>query len=162
MPRGWSSVDITVKGVPFTFVNTHLEAFGGDTVRNLQATELAAVVEAAEHPVVLVGDINSRPPGCSGNTVAFQTLLNAGLVEVWPVVYPRDPCGGYTSGQDDDLLNAASTLDHRIDVVMVDPDTFTAIRTEVIGDEQRDRTHPDNLWPSDHAGSVATLKTLRP
>ena len=162
VPRGWSSIDVTVKGVSFTFLNTHLEAFGGDTVRNLQAAELAGIIEAAGHPVVLVGDINSRPPGCSTNTVAFQTLLDAGLVEVWPVVYPRDPCGGYTSGQDADLLNAASTLDHRIDVVMVDPQAFTAIRTEVIGEEQRDRTDPDNLWPSDHAGSTATLKTLRP
>jgi endonuclease/exonuclease/phosphatase family metal-dependent hydrolase len=162
VPRGWSSVDVTVKGVTFTFLNTHLEAFGGDSVRNLQAVELAGVVEAAEHPVVLVGDINSRPPGCSTNTAAFQTFLDAGLVEVWPVVYPRNPCGGYTSGQDADLLNATSTLDHRIDVVMVDPDAFTAIRTEVIGEEQRDRTDLDNLWPSDHAGSVATLKTLRP
>jgi endonuclease/exonuclease/phosphatase family metal-dependent hydrolase len=162
VPRGWSSADVTVKGVTFTFINTHLEAFGGDAVRNLQAAELATVVEAAEYPVVLVGDINSRPPGCSTNTVAFQTFLDAGLAEVWPIVYPRDPCGGYTSGQDGDLRNPVSTLDHRIDVVMVDPDAFTAIRTEVIGEDQRDRTDPDDLWPSDHAGSVATLKTLRP
>lgn len=162
VPRGWSSIDVTVKGVPFTFINTHLEAFGGDAVRNLQAIELADVVSAAAYPVVLVGDINSRPPGCSSNTVAFETLLEAGLVEVWPAVYPRDACGGYTSGQDADVRNAVSTLDHRIDVVMFDPTTFSAIRTEVIGEEQRDRTELDNLWPSDHAGSIATLRTLRP
>jgi endonuclease/exonuclease/phosphatase family metal-dependent hydrolase len=161
VPRGWSSVDVTVKGFTFRFFNTHLEAFDWD-VRALQAEELAAEVAASPYPPVVVGDINSRPPGCSFNTVAFQTLLDAGLVEVWPVVYPRDPCGGYTSGQAADLLNAESRLDHRIDVIMFDPDHLTAIQTEVIGDEQRDRSSPSGFWPSDHAGSVAKLKTVRP
>jgi endonuclease/exonuclease/phosphatase family metal-dependent hydrolase len=161
VPRGWSSVDVTVKGFTFRFFNTHLEAFS-EAVRNLQAEELAAEIAASPYPPVVVGDINSRPPGCSFNTVAFQTLLDAGLVEVWPVVHRRDPCGGVTSGQAADLLNAESRLDHRIDVVMFDPDHLTAIRTEVIGDEQRDRSSPTGFWPSDHAGSVATLKTVRP
>jgi endonuclease/exonuclease/phosphatase family metal-dependent hydrolase len=161
VPRGWSSVDVTVKGFTFRFFNTHFEAFDWD-VRALQAEELAAEISASPYPPVVVGDINSRPPGCSFNTVAFQTLLDAGLVEVWPVVHRRDPCGGFTSGQAADLLNAESRLDHRIDVIMFDPDHLTAIRTEVIGDEQRDRSSPTGFWPSDHAGSVATLKTVRP
>jgi endonuclease/exonuclease/phosphatase family metal-dependent hydrolase len=161
VPRGWSSVDVTVKGFTFRFFNTHFEAFDWD-VRALQAEELAAEISASPYPPVVVGDINSRPPGCSFNTVAFQTLLDAGLVEVWPVVHRRDPCGGFTSGQAADLLNATSRLDHRIDVIMFDPDHLTAIRTEVIGDDQRDRSSPTGFWPSDHAGSVATLKTVRP
>lgn len=167
VPRGWSSVDVTAKGVTFTFVNTHLEAFNDPTqpfghVRNLQAAELAAEVAASAHPPILVGDINSRPP-CDGfNTTAYQTLIGAGLAEVWPVVHPRDPCGGPTSGQAADLLNAQSGLDHRIDVVMYDPTGFTPVRTEVIGDEQRDRSTPTGFWPSDHAGVVASLKTVRP
>ncbi|MFZ5870709.1 MAG: endonuclease/exonuclease/phosphatase family protein [Actinomycetota bacterium] len=162
VPRGWSSVDLTAKGFTFRFFNTHLEAFGGDTVRNAQAAELVDEIEASPYPAVVVGDINSRPP-CSGvNTVAFQILLDAGLVEVWPVAHPKDPCGGFTSGQDADLLNEVSTLDHRIDTIFYDPDALTVLKTEVIGDEQRDRSEPTNLWPSDHAGSVATLRTVRP
>ncbi|MFP5336621.1 MAG: endonuclease/exonuclease/phosphatase family protein [Actinomycetes bacterium] len=161
VPRGWSFVDVTAKGFTFRFVNTHLEAFS-EAARNAQAGELAAEVAASPHPVVLVGDINSRPPGCSTNTVAFQTLLDTGLVEVWPLAHPKDPCGGFTSGQDADLLNEASTLDHRIDTVFVDPDALTALGAEVIGDEQADRSQPTGLWPSDHAGSVATLRTVRP
>jgi endonuclease/exonuclease/phosphatase family metal-dependent hydrolase len=164
VPRGWSSVDVTAKGFTFRFFNTHLEAFDWD-VRAAQAEELADQVEASPHPAVVVGDINSRPPYCTNyNTVAFQTLLDAGLVEVWEVVYPRGKhrCGGFTSGQAADLLNAESRLDHRIDVVMFDPSALTAIRTKVIGDEQRDRSEPSGFWPSDHAGSVATLKTVRP
>jgi endonuclease/exonuclease/phosphatase family metal-dependent hydrolase len=164
VPRGWSSIDVTVKGFTFRFFNTHFEAFDW-AVRNVQAEELAEVIEASPYPPVVVGDINSRPPYCTEyNTVAFQTLLDTGLLEVWPVVYPKGKrwCGGFTSGQAADLLNAESELDHRIDTIMFDADALTAIRTEVIGDEQRDRSTPTGFWPSDHAGSVATLRTVRP
>jgi len=161
VPRGWSSVDVTVKGFSFRFFNTHFEAFGGDTVRNLQARELAARVSASPLPTVVVGDINSRPPGCSTNTVAFQALLDTGLLEVWPVAHRNDRCGGWTSGQAGNLRNAVSTLDHRIDTIFFDPKALTALTADVIGDRKQDRT-ASGLWPSDHAGSVAALRTVRP
>ena len=45
-----------------------LEAFGNtplrDEWRNLQAAELVADLETSPHPVVVVGDINSRPMPC--------------------------------------------------------------------------------------------------
>ncbi|MGZ5406312.1 MAG: endonuclease/exonuclease/phosphatase family protein [Aeromicrobium sp.] len=161
VPRGWSSVDVTAKKSTFRFFNTHLEAFGGGSVRNPQATELAGVIESSPHPAIVVGDINSSTPGCLGDNDAFQILLDTGLSEVWPAVHRRDRCGGVTSGQDADLLNSQSALDQRIDVVMFDPDGFKALRAKVIGDERRDRSWPTGLWPSDHAGSVATLRTAR-
>jgi hypothetical protein len=162
VPRGWSSVDVTVKGSTFTFFNTHLEAFGGDAIRNLQAEELADEVGASAHPPIVVGDINSRPPCDGRNTVAYNTLIDAGLVEVWPEVNPRGPCAeaSYTSGQAADLLNAESELDHRIDTIMFDPTAFTALQADVIGEEQQDRTTPTGLWPSDHAGSTGKLRSL--
>jgi endonuclease/exonuclease/phosphatase family metal-dependent hydrolase len=167
VPRGWSSVDVTVKGSTFTFFNTHLEAFNDPTeefgfYRNLQAQELAVEVAASAHPPIVVGDINSRPP-CDGfNTEAYEILIDVGLVEVWPAVYPRQPCAqaSFTSGQDADLLNAESTLTHRIDTIMFDPKAFTALQADVIGEEQQDRTTPTGLWPSDHAGSTAKLRSL--
>jgi Endonuclease/Exonuclease/phosphatase family len=164
VPRGWSSVDVTVKGSTFTFFNTHLEAFGGDAIRNLQAEELADEVGASAHPPIVVGDINSRPPCDPSNNVAYNTLIGAGLVEVWPEVYPDPPVGcdpaSYTSGQAADLLNAESELDHRIDTIMFDPTAFTALQADVIGEEQQDRTTPTGLWPSDHAGSTGKLRSL--
>jgi endonuclease/exonuclease/phosphatase family metal-dependent hydrolase len=173
VPRGWSSADITVRGRTFTFMNTHFEAYGlpplSDQVRNPQAEELAAVIGAWPHPVVLVGDVNVRPTMCAEyrpgtpqypgdqNIVAYQTLLDAGLTEVWPMVSPSDPCGpaGWTSGQDS-LDGAESTLDHRIDDVFVS-DGFSALQAEVVGDEQADRT-PSGLWPSDHASTWAKIR----
>ncbi len=159
VPRGYSSVDVTAEGETLRFVNTHLEAFAQD-VRVAQATELAGVVTVSPHPVVLVGDVNSAPPGCGSSSAAFEVLLAAGLVESWPAADPDDPCGGFTSPQAADLRNAESLLDERIDVVMYDRDAWRAKDAEVIGDEQEDRT-AGGLWPSDHAGSVAELRTVR-
>lgn len=170
--RGWSTVDITQRGRTFRFATTHLEAFGTtplqDEWRNLQAAELAADLEASPHPVVLVGDINSRPTMCQDfrqppqfqdqNVVAYGLFEGAGLREVWPLVHRRSPCGpaSWTSGQDDSLL-APSTLDHRIDVVFISSE-FSALQAETIGADESDRTKPTGFWPSDHAGSVAKIR----
>jgi endonuclease/exonuclease/phosphatase family metal-dependent hydrolase len=170
--RGWSTVDLTQRGRTFRFVNTHLEAFGTtplrDEWRNLQAAELVADLETSPHPLVVVGDINARPTLCQDfrqppqfqdqNVVAYGLLEDAGLQEVWPLVYERDPCGpaSWTSGQDDSLLEP-STLDHRIDVVFVSEE-FSALQAETIGEEPGDRTEPDGFWPSDHAGSLAKIR----
>jgi endonuclease/exonuclease/phosphatase family metal-dependent hydrolase len=162
--RGWASVDIAVRGRTFRFFTTHLEAYSGgglppDYFRNLQAKELAAMVVASPIPVVVTGDINSQPT-CSGvNTVAYATLTATGLSEIWPAVHKKDPCGGFTSGQKT-LLWPTSTLDHRIDDIFFAPSKMDAIQAEVIGDHQRDRT-PSGLWPSDHAGSVGTLRMTK-
>jgi endonuclease/exonuclease/phosphatase family metal-dependent hydrolase len=174
VPRGWSAVDVTVRGRTFRFANTHLEAYGipgtlQDQIRNPQAVELAAALAASPHPVVLVGDINARPTLCKDarvgqpeypadqNIVAYQTLLDAGLAEVWPLVYPKDPCGsaGWTSGQTT-LDNAASTLDHRIDDVFVSEE-FRVLQADVTGDTEADRTTA-GLWPSDHASTWAKIR----
>jgi endonuclease/exonuclease/phosphatase family metal-dependent hydrolase len=170
--RGWSTVDLTQRGRTFRFVNTHLEAFGTtplrDEWRNLQAAELVADLETSPYPLVVVGDINARPTLCQDfrqppqfqdqNVVAYGLLEDAGLQEVWPLVYERDPCGpaSWTSGQDDSLLEP-STLDHRIDVVFVSEE-FSALQAETIGEEPGDRTEPDGFWPSDHAGSLAKIR----
>ncbi len=170
--RGWSTVDLTQGGRTVRFANTHFEAFGStplrDEWRNLQAAELVADIETSPHPVVVVGDINSRPTLCQEfrqppqpqdqNVVAYGLLEDAGLREVWPLVYQKNPCGpaGWTSGQDDSLLEP-STLDHRIDVVFVSEE-FSALQAETIGEEPGDRTEPDGFWPSDHAGSLAKIR----
>lgn len=170
--RGWASVDITFKDLPYRFVNTHLEPADiapGVVVPELaalqaaQLAELLGVVDASPHPVVMVGDLNSAADGSTTET--YQDVIDAGFVDAWLVGPPRGV--GYTSNQAFDLLNATSQLFHRIDFVLY-RDEFTrrtgtfqgAVKADVIGEDQADRT-PSGLWPSDHAGVRASL-TIAP
>ena len=155
VPRGWSAVDLKVRGKTVRFANTHLEAFSAP-VRNAQAAELATALAASAAPVVLVGDLNSRPDDMSG---AYGTFSTAGYADAWTAVHGPD--GGFTSGQSELLDNVPSLLDHRIDYVLYEPRTVEALEAEVIGEELSDRTF-SGLWPSDHAGVVATLHLARP
>ncbi len=57
--RGYQTVEATVDGLAFTFVNTHLEVAGGQAgiAQEAQAAELQAAIDAIGGPVVLVGDL---------------------------------------------------------------------------------------------------------
>jgi len=173
--RGWSTVDVKVRGKTFRFANTHLEAFSA-TVRNLQAAELAESLTASPHPVVLVGDLNSQrrdeePEG--DDVVAYETLTSIGLADAW--IEAPGTGDGDTSGQTDPLTNVPSKIDHRIDYVLYEPEpdspedpVIEATEAHVVGEELADRATstvtgaPRLLWPSDHAGVVATLHIGRP
>jgi hypothetical protein len=122
--RGWVSVDAVVNQRSFRFVNTHLEAFH-PLIRLGQAPELIAAsgpVGSASRQVVLVGDLNSGPElPVAANRLAFQALLDYGLVDTWAVANPGDP--GYTAGFSELLRDpsADGALEHRVDHVMVTP-----------------------------------------
>jgi endonuclease/exonuclease/phosphatase family metal-dependent hydrolase len=109
------------------------------------------VMPRSPDPVVLVGDLNSQPDDAAG---AYGTFTAAGYVDAWVVVH--GPAGGFTAGQTELLDNVPSKLDHRIDYVLYQPQDVEAVTAEVIGEELDDRT-AGGLWPSDHAGVVATL-----
>lgn len=156
--RGWVAVDVTVKKQTFRFVNTHLEAFH-PLIRLQQAQELLAPegpVGSAGTPVVLVGDLNSGPElPVPENRLAFQALLGAGLVDTWAVAHPGDP--GFTAGFNELLTDpsAEGALEHRVDHVLVTPD-IAVVGSRLVGTDPDDRT-VSGMWPSDHAGVVATL-----
>jgi hypothetical protein len=167
---GWASVDITLKSLPYRIFTTHLEP--ADTgpcdtgnpgllyIHNEQANELRSIVAGSEYPVVLMGDLNSDASGCTTDT--YEILLGDGFVDAWTIGKPLGR--GYTSNQDDDLLNAASELSHRIDFVLY-RDAFTAEKgvfrgsshAFLVGEDRADKTS-GGLWPSDHAGVVAELR----
>lgn len=171
--KGWASVDARVKGRTYRFVTTHLEPadiLPGHAIHEpvhqiqlAQAAQLLAALNDAGMPVVLTGDLNSEPGGTSTDT--YEMVLGAGFVDTWLIGRPRDV--GYTANQDADLLNAESKLWHRIDYVLF-RDSFTAsglpfrgtVDAKVVGDGAADRT-PGGLWPSDHAGVAAVLRTQR-
>jgi endonuclease/exonuclease/phosphatase family metal-dependent hydrolase len=156
--RGWSSVDVKLRGKSYRFVNTHLEAFSA-LIRNLQAQELVAAVSGSPLPVVLVGDLNSLPTDLTG---AYGIMLGAGFVDAW--VETMDGAPGFTAGQAANLLNLPSLLDHTVDYVMHNEDPLVDGVTrsgDIVGEELVDRT-PSGLWPSDHAGVSVTLHIATP
>ena len=145
-PRGWVSVDVKIRGKSFRLVTTHLDAFS-PVVRNAQAAELLAGPAATDLPVVAVGDFNSGP---GGDPAAYGILLAGGFSDAW------NDAAGLTCCHRVDLHDPNATLTKRIDLVLT-RGGFETISEDVVGEDPADRT-PSGLWPSDHAGVVATLE----
>jgi endonuclease/exonuclease/phosphatase family metal-dependent hydrolase len=146
--RGWTAVDAKADGRSFRFVNTHLEAYGGE-LREKQAKQLLrGPLASKKKDIILVGDLNSDARDAGPDALAFKAVRAGGFVDA----FKKAPA---TSGQDEKLDNPTSKLKRYIDHVMSRP-TLKTVRTEVVGNRPADRI--SGLWPSDHAGTVATLR----
>jgi endonuclease/exonuclease/phosphatase family metal-dependent hydrolase len=147
---GWLAVDVKQRGKTFRFISTHLDGFSA-TIAGKQADELIqAAISNTNLPVVLVGDFNSLP-----TDPAPIKFTAAGLSDAWPKTSDGEP--GLTCCQvpPDSIVNPVSKLYQRIDYVF--SRGLTAEETHLVGDTPSSRT-PSGLWPSDHAGLVATLE----
>lgn len=158
--RGWTSVVATVGGTTFRLFNTHLETQVAPPIQVAQAQELLALARAEPLPVMLVGDFNSDASGTQ--TPTYGMLTGAGFRDVWLETHPPDP--GLTCCHAADLLNAEPDFNQRIDLVLAgrgfkqrNGSLVGGVHATVVGDEPADRT-PSGLWPSDHAGVLATLR----
>jgi Endonuclease/Exonuclease/phosphatase family len=155
--RGWLSVEGKVmesetdSAIRFRFVNTHLEAFGDDAIREAQAKELFAPGGPlnTEEQVILVGDLNSGledPHNIHGtDQLAFRALRGFGMFDN----------GAVQSCCYSDLFDPTQVFDHTVDHVL----TKLPLRTKeafITGDDVSERT-PSGLWPSDHGGVVSRL-----
>jgi endonuclease/exonuclease/phosphatase family metal-dependent hydrolase len=153
--RGWTSIDATVGGRTFRFVNTHLEVQSIEPIQTAQAAELLAITAASPLPVVMVGDFNSAADG--SQTPAYGMFVAAGFRDVWS----RGGDPGYTCCQDKTLRNKHSELDQRLDIIFIrgfDTARFTADgQPRIVGHTVGERMRI-GLWPSDHAGVVAKLR----
>jgi hypothetical protein len=170
--RGWVSVDATVAGRAFRFVNTHLESFS-PLVRVPQAQELLlspdGPVAGSPLPVILVGDLNADAVSVVPGD-AYALLTGAGFVDVWNASNARGT--GLTCCFSSDLRDPFADLHSRIDLVLArglwgpgNSGIAGGLWAEVVGEEPGDREMFEGggyyLWPSDHAGVVATLKLPR-
>ena len=143
--RGWTSVEVVYKGRSFRFINTHLDSFV-EPMRLLQAQELLERPARVPGRKVLVGDLNDVP-----TSATLAKLRNAGFRDAWA----RAGDGpGYTYGQDEDLRNVRSKLHKRIDYVLAGK-RIGVLDAQNVGGKRWERLA--GLWPSDHAGVVATL-----
>lgn len=146
--RGWAAVDATAGGRPFRVVATHLEAYS-DPTRDAQAQELLGLVRASTEPTLVLGDVNSPASGSGSQT--YDAVRAAGLGDAWATANPGKP--GFTCCRSADLRSG--TLTERIDMVFT-RGAFHVDRAWLVGTAPSDRT-PGGLWPSDHAGVVATV-----
>jgi endonuclease/exonuclease/phosphatase family metal-dependent hydrolase len=152
--RGWVSTEVTVGGsaTGFRFVNTHLEAFGEDTIREAQAKELFAPGGPldTDEQVILVGDLNSGTEARHNihgtDQLAFSALLGFGMTDN----------GAIQSCCYSDLFDPTQVFDHTVDHVLTKPALETR-NAFVTGNDPAERT-PSGLWPSDHGGVVSTLQ----
>lgn len=157
--RGWTSADLTLDGRSLRFVNTHLEAYGSDP-RTAQARELVARGGPAisSKPVVLVGDFNSDPngdPKPDGDPKAYRVIAKAKFTDTWKQINPRSK--GWSCCTDG-TLRATTTagIDHRIDIIWTKP-KLVGVKAVNVGTRLSDRSS-GGLWPSDHGGTVTTLR----
>ena len=157
LPWAWASVDVTRGGQTFRFAATHLDPISG-IAQQLQADEFLAGPGSTALPIVWVGDFNSDAEagsitGLPSATATYDSIIASGFADAWAARHPSDP--GFTCCQATDLLNPTSTLTERVDLVLT-RGPFHVGKATLVGEEPADRL-PSGLWPSDHAGVVATL-----
>ena len=152
--RSYGWITARVAGVPFKFVNTHLETEAAPPIQVAQANELLQLLKEEDGPVILVGDFNSA---ADGSTTSTYSNLTSHFTDAFLSTQPG--VDGYTCCQAADLRNATSTLDRRIDLIL-HSGPVDATATQRVGDEPEDRT-PSGLWPSDHAGVTGHLRVDR-
>jgi endonuclease/exonuclease/phosphatase family metal-dependent hydrolase len=160
--RGYVAASVKVDGTDYVVLDTHLEsgrAPGLDLLRAAQATEIAAVLGAAG-PAILLGDFNDDP-----GSPMWQVLAGAGFTDVWGALRPNG--AGFTCCHAEDLSNPVEAFTQRIDYIWA-RGTGAGPRPAVgtirrIGLESREKVPGPlfPLWPSDHAGVVSTLITVR-
>jgi hypothetical protein len=156
--RGWGSVEATIAGTTYRFVNTHLEDLSVD-VQVGQTTELLAMLADAAKPVVLMGDFNSDV--IHGATPTYAMLTAAGFVDVWATAHPGEP--GASCCNAELLDNPTATYDQRLDLILVlgGPEQtgryVASAQAWLVGTTPAERT-AGGLWPSDHAGLVGVLR----
>ncbi|HSG97964.1 MAG TPA: hypothetical protein VLA11_08220, partial [Woeseiaceae bacterium] len=174
--RGFVGVDAHVNGADYRFVNTHLEVKQpSDAIESafLQPAEASELWAALLHPgvfdpskrLIVTGDFNSSPVDVSpiGVVTAYQQLSTGSTIFGTPLPFaftdtwylrPGKP-DGFTCCELEDLSNATSMHDERIDIVFTWP-APQKVKSNVLDAEPDDKTL-SGLWPSDHASVSAEL-----
>lgn len=148
--RGWASIDGQLDGKKFTFVTTHLEIEDFAPFQEDQGREFLAGPAKAGGAVIAAGDFNSAADGST--TSVYADLTKSWFADAW-ALNRRDP--GLSCCQDPLLMNGTSHFHSRIDLVLTHG-ASRAVEAHLVGTAPFRALPP--LWPSDHAGLVATIR----
>jgi endonuclease/exonuclease/phosphatase family metal-dependent hydrolase len=154
LTRGWTAIDVKMRGKTFRFINAHLESFH-PVFNFLQGTELLEGPANTTLPLILAGDLNSD---AENGEPTYQAMLGAGLRDSWKLTHPNDP--GYTWALfliDPSILTNPS---QRLDLILT-RGAVTVTDADVIGEHPVLDLTASGLRPSDHAGVAATA-VLKP
>jgi hypothetical protein len=153
--NSWQSIDAKVRGKSFRFITTHLDALApGGVVSGPQARELLAGPANTSLPVILGGDMNS---GLTSSPAAYEAFLAGGLTDSWTAAGLGAPPLTCCHLAPNDLVsdpNAIYTED--LDHIFTRGD-LSVLDEHLVGNLAPDPPPAAFIWPSDHAGMVATL-----
>lgn len=152
--RGWVGVDAKVGGRSFRFVTTHLEAYDPKIGDKQMAQLLSGPLKSKKTQAILVGDFNSAPPGSNANDRGAQRDANAYSRAIRADFFNPLPKRA-TCCFPEDLRKTDGKLESWIDHIVVRP-RAKVVKSAIVGSKTGDRS--GGLWPSDHAGIVATLR----
>jgi len=144
--RGWESVDVQMGGQQVRVINTHLEIGDNliaEAVQVTQALELLKGPALTSKPTILLGDFNAD---ADAGWLSYRILVGAGFGDAWTKTHSNNP--GYTWP-----LPPTHGGNERIDLVLF-RGGFSATSMSIVGTSLIPST---SLYPSDHAGIVATL-----
>lgn len=162
--RSYQWADVSVEGLDFLFVNTHLEIQRWAAEQEAQTAELLEFVDGYAGPVVMSGDFNSaanRNAQAHSFTGTYQMVLDAGFDDLWLPHNGVRNNTGLSGVQASDLSNRTSELDQRIDFLFGRDLPYwkgnraAATALSLFGHRPSDRFLAPGgyyLWPSDHAG----------
>lgn len=155
--RGWATIHATVDGMPMWITSTHLESGRNPGLPALRAAQVYELVSSlgTRSPAVLLGDLNDDE-----GSPMYGVVTGAGFRDAWREMRPG--VAGLTCCHVEDLSNASAigTFDQRIDYVFTRGLEFENHAmlgsVQVLGANASERV-AGRLWPSDHAGVLASL-----
>jgi hypothetical protein len=153
--NSWQSIDVKVRGRRFRFITTHLDALApGGVVSGPQAQELLAGPANTSLPVIVTGDMNSGP---SSTPAAYNALIAGGLSDTWTAAgLGAPPLTCCHLAPNDLASDPHATYTEDLDHVFT-RGSFHVKDEHLVGDTAPSPAPESFIWPSDHAGMVATL-----
>jgi hypothetical protein len=157
----WESIDANFKGRPFRFITTHLDALEPTgAIRALQAKEVLEGPANTTMPVIMTGDFNAGPntPPSGTGPAAYNEFIGSGFTDTWPAAGNGAPPLTCCHLAVEDLVNdpaaeyqPGNELDH-----VLTHGNFPILSEHLVGNTPNLEVKPF-IWPSDHAGVVATF-----
>ncbi len=147
LSRGYAGMTGKVAGKRFLFLDPHAEAYSADIATKQFQELVKTAAKSRKIPTIIAGDFNSDPAAAGGAAGGYDAVIGAGFKDTGK---RKSTCC-----QDENLLNPQSKLDQWIDHIVVRPKA-KVIRSVIVGNRVSDKI--GGLWPSDHAGVVATIR----